>query len=288
MKLPALFLLTVIFLTIVLPAAGACPSPGVQNSANSPPASTRNVSTQNSTSPSEDNPRPTPREAAEMRGDILSARKDYLAATQAYEDILKKEPRNAPLLNKTGVAYQNLGDPVQAEHYYKRAIRANKNFGTALNNLGTLEYSNEHYGTAIKYYRKALGKDTDRATVYSNLGYAYAADHEYSRALEAFGKALAIDPAYFSHHGGTGPLISQRTPADAGELNFLLAKSYAKIGDIDHTVQYLKIARDNGYKNFAAAAKDADFAPVIRNPRVREALELPPLAPAPAGGKTPS
>src|SRR5580693_4445990 len=139
MKLPAPFLSTVIFLTfltVVLPAAGACPIPGVQNSANSLPAST-----QNSPSPSEDTPKLTPRETAELRGDILSARKDYLAAAEAYEDILKKEPRNAPLLNKTGVAYQNLGESEQAEHYYKRAIRADKNYGTALNNLGTLEYS---------------------------------------------------------------------------------------------------------------------------------------------------
>jgi tetratricopeptide (TPR) repeat protein len=232
----------------------------------------------------------SPRQAAEMRADLLNARKDYLAAAQAYEEIIKDEPRNAVVLNKIGVAYESMGDSELAERYYKKAMRADKNFGTAINNLGTLEYSNERYASAIKYYKKALGHDTDRATVYSNLGYAYSASHQYPKALEAFGKALAIDPLFFTRHGGAGPLISQRTPTDPGMLFFLLAKSYAKIGDVDHTVQYLKIARDDGYKDFAAAAKDPDFVPVILNARVREALQLPPLPPAagPASGKTPS
>ena len=51
----------------------------------------------------------TPRQIAEMRADILMARKEYSAAAAAYEDILQNEPKNADLLNKTGIAYQQLG-----------------------------------------------------------------------------------------------------------------------------------------------------------------------------------
>jgi tetratricopeptide (TPR) repeat protein len=277
MKLSALFILLTIF--------GSYSGTGVEVSSGAAASWPQN------SAPASAVPQPTPRQNAEMRADILDARKEYLAAAHAYEDILKDDPRNASLLNKTGVAYQAMGASELAEHYYKKALRADKNSATALNNLGTLEYSGERYGLAIKYYRKALDHPGERATVYSNLGYAYAASHQYPKALDAFGKALAIDPEFYSHHGGTGPLIEQRTAADPGVLFYLLAKSYARIGDVENTIQYLKKARDDGYKNFAAAAKDTDFAPVIENPRVREALQLAPLPPAggaAASGKSPS
>jgi len=219
-----------------------------------------------------------------MRADILNARKDYLAAAHAYEDLLADDPRNAALLNKTGVAYQAQGESELADRYYKRALRVNKNSANALNNIGTLEYAARRYGRAIKYYRRAIENDSRSAPALSNLGYAYTGNRQYAKALEAFGKALAIDPEIYSHHGGNGPLIEQRTAVDPGMLFFLLAKSYAKTGDAEHTVQYLKLARDGGYTNFAAAAKDADFASVIKNPQVREALQLPPLPPSGSGG----
>jgi tetratricopeptide (TPR) repeat protein len=270
MKLSALFIL----LTVV----GAYPNPGGQVSTGAPAPSPQSPASEPAKVPA------TPREIAEIRGDIMNARKDYLGAAHAYEDLLVDDPRNALLLNKTGVAYQALGDSALADRYYKRALRVNKNMVNALNNIGTLEYAAGRYGRAIKYYRKAIERDSRSAPAYSNLGYAYTGNRQYAKALEAFGKALAIDPEIYSHHGGNGPLIEQRTAADPGMLFFLLAKSYAKTGDAEHTVRYLKLARDGGYTNFAAAAKDADFALVIKNPQVREALQLPPLPPSGSGG----
>jgi tetratricopeptide (TPR) repeat protein len=262
-KFSALFIL----LTIV----GAYPNPGGQVSTATPAPSPQSATSESTEVLA------TTREVAEMRADILNARKDYLAAAHAYENLLVDDPRNAALLNKTGVAYQALGES-------GRALRVNKNLANALNNIGTLEYAARRYGKAIKYYRKAIENDGGSAPVFSNLGYAYTGNRQYAKALEAFGKALAIDPEIYSHHGSNGPLIEQRSAADPGMLFFLLAKSYAKTGDAEHTVRYLKLARDGGYTNFAAAAKDADFASVIKNPQVREALRLPPLPPSGADG----
>ena len=40
--------------------------------------------------------------------------------------------------------------------------------------------------------------------------------------------------------------------------------------------RYLKLARDEGYKEFRAAEKDPDFATVIKDPRVQEVLQVQP------------
>jgi len=219
----------------------------------------------------------TPRQVAEMRADILVARKEFAAAATAYERILASEPKNAALLNKTGMAYQQLGDSELAERYYKRATKADKHFSSAVNNLGTLEYAKGNYGKAIKFYKKAVALSADQAAYFSNLGYAYCGIKQYGEAMVAFNKALALDPSVFERHTGVGAVIQQRSnPPDPGMLHFLVAKSYAQVGDAQHAAEYLKMARDDGYKGFRSATTDQAFAKVIKDPRVQDVLRLQP------------
>ena len=202
--------------------------------------------------------------------------KEYSLALAAYEDILKSDLKNAGLLNKAGIACQQLGNLNEAERYYRKAFRANKKFASALNNVGTLDYQRSRYGKAIKSYKKALELSATSASIYSNLGYAYYANKQFPQAMQAFGKALAIDPGIFEHKGGFGSLIQQRSAPDPGLFYFLVAKSFAKTGDAERAAHYLKLSRDDGYKDIALAAKDPEFAAVIKDPRVQEVLRIQP------------
>lgn len=233
----------------------------------------------NPTQVSSNAPKPSPmspRETAEMRADILMARKEFSSAIHAYEQIAASEPKNAPLLNKIGVAYQQLGAANHAGHYYKQAMKADKKFASPVNNLGTIEYDKKHYGKAINLYKKAIVFQTDLATVYSNLGYAYFADKEYPQSMDAFAKALASDPHVFDRRGGTRSIVQQRSIDDSGLFYFFLAKSYAATGNAERTAHYLKLARDDGYKNFLSAQSDPAFAHVIKDPQVQEVLQVAP------------
>jgi tetratricopeptide (TPR) repeat protein len=218
----------------------------------------------------------TPRQSAEMHADILMARKEYKEALESYEKILESEPKNAALLNKTGVAYQELSELSHAERCYKRAIKADSSFASPVNNVGTVEYEKKRYGKAINSYQKALGLRADLSTIYSNLGYAYFANKEYSESMNAFQKALALDPTIFDRRSGTGTIIQQRTTTDPGLFYFFVAKTYALAGDAERVAHYLKLARDDGYKDFLAAEKDPAFAKVVKDPRVQEVLQVPP------------
>lgn len=216
----------------------------------------------------------SPRQVAEMRAAILMARKEYSDAAIAYQHLLETDPHNANFLNRTGMAYQELGQDDLAEHFYKKAMRADKTFSEPINNLGTVEYSRKRYGKAIKYYKKAIDVAPPMAAVYSNLGYAYCATKKYPAAMDAFGKAVALDPMIFEHRGSSGSLLQQRTAVDSGELYFTIAKSYAKLGDAERVARYLKLARDGGYKNLLGVEKDPVFEKVIKDPRVQEVLRV--------------
>jgi tetratricopeptide (TPR) repeat protein len=221
-------------------------------------------------------PELTPRQAAEMKGDICMARKEFSEATSAYEAILQGEPKNVELLNKVGVAYQELGILNRSERYYRRAMKADKNFASPVNNLGTVEYEKKHYSKAIVLYQRALVLKMETSTIYSNLGYAYFANKQYPEAMATFDKALAIDPGLFERKSGYGTIIQQRTSTDPGLFNFFVAKSYAAMGDAERAAHFLRLARDDGYKDFLSAETDPAFAKVIKDARVQEVLHVMP------------
>jgi tetratricopeptide (TPR) repeat protein len=214
---------------------------------------------------------------AQLRADLFMARKEYREAAEAYQRVLEHDPGNAEILNKVGIAYEELGEYRLAEHFYKRALHANGSSSFALNNLGTIEYSQQRFGKAIKYYKKAVSVGNDNlAPIYTNLGYAYCSVKLYPRAMDSFAKALALDPNIFEPKGMSGSLLQHRSTTDPGTLYFLLAKSYAKLGDAERTARYLKLARDDGYKDFQAAEKDPDFLRVIKDPQVQDVLHRRP------------
>jgi tetratricopeptide (TPR) repeat protein len=246
------------------------------------PASTQPASTQ-SASASPDivyvvppKPEHTPRQAAELKGDVFMARKEFGEAAGAYEAILESEPKNAQLLNKVAIAYQELGNLNRCERYYRKSIKADKNFASPINNLGTVEYEKKHYSKAILLYKKALILKMETSTIYSNLGYAYFANKQYPEAMATFDKALAMDPQLFERKSGYGTIIQQRTTTDPGLFNFFVAKSYAGMGDAERAAHFLRLARDDGYKNFLSAETDPAFAKVIKDARVQDVLHVMP------------
>ncbi len=255
------------------------PSLGAQQAE---PVTTQPASTQTASTSSDivyvASPRPelTPRQAAELKADVFMARKEFGEATAAYEAILESEPKNAQLLNKTAIAYQELGSLNRSERYYHRAMKADKNFASPINNLGTVEYEKKHYSKAIVLYKKALVLKMETSTIYSNLGYAYFANKQYPEAMATFDKALAIDPELFERKSGYGTIIQQRTTTDPGLFNFFVAKSYASMGDAERAAHFLRLARDDGYKNFLSAETDPAFAKVIKDARVQEVLHVMP------------
>jgi tetratricopeptide (TPR) repeat protein len=224
----------------------------------------------------------SPRQMKELRADILMARKLFPDAIALYEELASAEPKNAVLSNKIGIAYQQLGRPDRAEHYYKRAVKADKTYANALNNLGTIQYEKQNYRKAIRYYKQALEGGTDVATVYSNLGYAYFGDKRYPDAMQAFQQALAVDPEILSKRGGFGTIVQQRSVNDTGLFYFLVAKTYALAGDAERCAHYLKMARDEKYKDISTVKTDPAFKKVMEDPRVIEVLAtLPSIAEGP-------
>ncbi len=211
----------------------------------------------------------------EEMADLLMARKEYREAAGAYKQLSEQDPKNAVFLNKLGIALHQQTALSAALKYYERAVKVDPNYADAANNIGTIWYQRKKYGKAIKAYQKAIKIRDDMPVLYSNLGYAYFGDKKYEESIAAFRTALAKDPQFFEHNNSrTGSMLQDRSVSDRGRFYFLLAKSFAEAGNFERCMQYLRKAKDEGYKDLADVKKDPAFAAILKSPELQDLLTV--------------
>ncbi|MCX6624407.1 MAG: tetratricopeptide repeat protein [Acidobacteria bacterium] len=209
----------------------------------------------------------------ETRGDIFMAHKRYHEAIEAY----KNSPQDSAVIcNKTGIAYHQLMQVDIARRHYERAVRINPRYGEGLNNLGTVYYSKRNYRKAIRYYRQALEVNPRSASIYSNLGTAQFARKKYQEAVEAYQQALALDPEVFEHRSTQGVMLQERNVEERAKYHYYLAKLYAKTGNNDRALQYVRKALEEGFKDRAKLKEDPEFAAIRELPEFQQLLAWEP------------
>jgi len=214
----------------------------------------------------------------EKQGDDLRSGKQYLDAIDYYHAALAKEPQNAAVCNKLGIAELMLQRFKEAGKHFELAIKANRDFPEAYNNLGVIDYERRKYGPSIKQYRKALAIEPDSASFYSNLGASYFARKEFEHATEAYTKAVQLDPEIFNRTSHVGIAAQMASPEDRAHYDYVLAKLYAKIGDRDRSLQFLRKSIEEGYKDVKAVYTDPEFADLRKDTRFAELMKAQPMA----------
>ena len=204
------------------------------------------------------NPSVTP----ELRGDIMMARKMFREAIDFYKPEAAK---NAILANKTGIAYHQLQDLQNAEKYYRLAVKLNPKYPEAINNLGTVYYAKKSYRRAVNQYKNALRLTPNSASVLSNLGTAYFARKQYDEATKAYEQAFALDPDIFEQHSSQGVMVQERTIEERAGYFYILAKTSAKGGMTDRSLQYIRKALENGFKDRNKFKTEPEFSTLQDN-----------------------
>jgi tetratricopeptide (TPR) repeat protein len=226
-------------------------------------------------------PPPAPNASAadlEKEADLLRAEKHYLDAADYYRAALTKASDTASLWNKLGISDLMLQRYREAGKEFERAIRQNHSFAEAINNLGVIEYERRKYGRAVKQYKKALALEPDSASFYSNLGAAYFAKKDFEDATKAYWKAVQLDPGIFDRTSHSGISAQMASPDDRAHYDFVLAKLYAKIGDKDHSLEFLRKSMEEGYKGVQDVYTDPEFADLRKDTRFEELMKSKPMA----------
>jgi tetratricopeptide (TPR) repeat protein len=211
-------------------------------------------------------------EELEQRGDELRTEKNFLDAIDYYQAALKGDPTNASVFNKIGMCQLLMQRYKQARKSFEHAIKMDRNHADAYNNLGVTYYETRSYGGAIRQYQKAIALKNDAASYYSNLAAAYFNKKEFDKAIQSYAKALELDPDIFNRSSHAGVQARLPSPDDQAHYDYVLAKLYARTGVPDLSLQYLKKAKEEGYKDIKDVYKDNEFSTLRKDPRFTELM----------------
>lgn len=215
----------------------------------------------------------------ETRADELRLQKAWLDAVDYYKAALKKKPANvAVLYNKIGISQLQLQRISDAKKNFEHAIKADRDYAEAYNNLGVVYYWQKKYSKAEKQYKRALILREDSASFHSNLGTSYFARKVFDAAMVEYVRAMELDPLIFERRSQGGVAARMSSPDDRAHYSFMLARMYAKVGDLDHALNYLKKAMEDGYKEIADVYKQDEFAQLRKDPRFTELMTSKPVA----------
>jgi tetratricopeptide (TPR) repeat protein len=216
----------------------------------------------------------SPRDMQVEKAKILMAEKRYDACIQAYQDLLKTEPKNALFMNMIGIAYLDLSNTDEAKKYFQRAEKADKKYPSAVNNLGMVYYTQKNYRRAIREYQRAVKIDQTQAGTHANLGFAYYNTNKYPEASIEFQKALELDPHVLERNSNVGTMMQDRSVSNHGLFFFTMARVYAQKKDAEHCAEYLRKSYDEGYKDVVKVKTDPAFKEMLSDPGVQAVLVI--------------
>lgn len=206
---------------------------------------------------------------SEKKADILLARGEYAAAIAAYQ---QSNLKSAIVWNNIGMAYHHLLALDEARKAYQQALTLNPRYAPASNNLAAVYYAQHEYKVAEHWYKRALKHTSESAVIYCNLGTAYFAEDKYKKGVKMYQKAFSIDQGVFDPSRAAmvegGGSREQRVA-----INYYIAQTFAKAGNQDQALLYLRKAMDEGFKDRKRLIEDADFAVLRTMPQFQKLLD---------------
>jgi len=214
----------------------------------------------------------------EQAGENARAQKEYREAVRYFTEAIQQDGKNAKLYNKRGLAELSSGNYPAARADFAKATKYNRNYPEAWNDLAVAYYLDKDYRAAAKYFKKAIALDENRASFHVNLGVTYFSMNDTERAMQEYTRASELDPNALLHSSNFGGSAQLLTQAERAKQEFLMARVYAKLGNIENCLACLKKAKDEGYGDLANVYKDEDFASVRQDARLAQIVPPPAAA----------
>jgi tetratricopeptide (TPR) repeat protein len=211
----------------------------------------------------------------ERTGDATRALKDYPLAIRYFQAAIRKSPKNAVLYNKLGLAELRNNDLGAARKDFERSAKLDRKYAEAVNNMGAVDYLRRNYGSAAKNFKKAVALDENHASFHVNLGAAWFAQKKLDRALAEYARALELDPDALTSESKTGVSAQIASPEERARYSYMLARIYARRGDVDRCLECLKKAKESGFRDMANVYRDEEFSNLRQDPRLHEIVSPP-------------
>ena len=210
--------------------------------------------------------------AAEQKGDMARFRNDLQLAIASYESAIRLDTQNSGLYNKLGIVQLKVGDRSAARKSFIHSVKLNPRNTLALNNLGVVAVIDGKYKTAVRYLKQSLALDESSATAHMNMAEAWIGLKQFDRAMTEYSRALELNPDIISP-SENGVVAQVRTPEQQARIDFLIARAYAKRGNVEGALDYLTRAKNGRYPNMSDVYTDQEFASLWTDPRLAKIVK---------------
>jgi protein O-GlcNAc transferase len=169
---------------------------------------------------------PANAEALFHLGNLLSLRREFPAALEAYERALLFAPGHPELLVNLGITLAQSGDARLAEARYREALQRQPAHAGALGNLGQLLFQRESFAEALQIYDRLFAAMPQAgAEIWNNRGICQQRLGDRAGAEQSFRRALSLQPNSPEIHANLGFLLYDERRYDAAGP--LLKKAHA-------------------------------------------------------------
>jgi len=208
----------------------------------------------------------------ELKGDSARVRNNNLEAVYHYRSALRINNQNSALLNKLGVAELQTGDRGAARKHLNQAVKVDPRNVPAWNNLGVLACLERKYSAAVRYLKSALALQEANASAHLNMAEAWFGLGEVDRAMTEYTRALELDADILSSNPGA-VVAHVSTPEQRARVAFTIAKAYAKRGNLEGALEYLRRAKEGNFPDLKKVYTDQTFAALWDDPRLQQIVK---------------
>ncbi len=209
---------------------------------------------------------------AELKGDLARIHEDYWIAVSWYQQALKADPDNSELNNKLGIVELKLNNRALARKQFGLALKYDPRNVSALNNMGAVSFLDKKYKPAVRYLKQALALDESSAPSHLNLAESWMAMNQVDHAMTEYTRALELDADILNSSNG-GTIAQVTTPEQRARVNYLIAKAYAKRGNLEGALEYLGRAKEGNFHQLAGVYSDQDFSALWQDPRLAKIVK---------------
>jgi Flp pilus assembly protein TadD len=208
----------------------------------------------------------------ESKGDQARAQGNNTEAVYYYRNAARINTQSSVLYNKLGVAEIQAGDRSAARKHFNQAMKLDPHNVPALNNLGVLACVEKKYNQAVRYLKQALALQETSAAAHLNMAEAWFGLGEVDRAMTEYARALELDADILT--SSPGSIVTHvSTPEQRARVDFTIAKAYAKRGNIEGALEYLRRAKEDHYPDMAKVYTDQTFAVLWEDPRLEKIVK---------------
>jgi tetratricopeptide (TPR) repeat protein len=144
-----------------------------------------------------------------FHGLFLSNQKKYEEAQYYFDKAIKINKNFIDSYNNSAINQKKLGNVENAEYFYKKALKIDSNNSILNNNYAVLLKEKNEYDKSIIYYLKAIELNNNYFEAYNNLGSAYFKINNILEAVNCFNKAISINPSYAEAYNNLGNIEAE-------------------------------------------------------------------------------